>query len=134
MELLLNLIWVVLALATLYAWAQRRNHPQSRPHLIAVVCLLALLFPVISATDDLNAMRSEMEDSSPSKRSMKQAVTGKAVWQQTIHNPPALLVAAFVALPQSEISRVVIATPPLIISTLARAVPSGRAPPLPELL
>jgi len=131
MELLLNLIWVVLAAATLYAWGRRRNHPQSRPHLIALVCLLALLFPVISATDDLNAMRSEMEDSSPSKRSLKQAVTGKTAWQPAIQ--PALLVAVFVALPQGEIYRVVITTPPLRFSTLSCAVPGDRAPPLPEL-
>jgi beta-lactamase regulating signal transducer with metallopeptidase domain len=134
MELLLNLIWVVLAVSALYAWSRRRNHPQSRPHLIALICLLALLFPVISATDDLNAMRSEMEDSSPSKRSLKQAATGKTAWQQTIHNPPALPLSAFVVMPQGEIFRVVITTRPLRLSRLSRAVPSDRAPPLPELL
>ena len=133
MELLLNLVWVILAVSALGAWGWRRNHPHSRPQLIALVCLLALLFPVISATDDLHAMRSEMEDSSSNKRSLKQAVTGKTAWQQSIHNPPALLAAAFVALPQGETSRVAITTQPLRVSTLFRAVPSDRAPPLAEL-
>jgi len=134
MELFLNLIWMVLAASTMCAWGRRRNHPQSRPHLIALVCLLALLFPVISATDDLNAMRSEMEDSSPSKRGLKQAVTGKAVWLLAVHNPPALLVSVFAALPQGETSRMTIPAPPTRFSTLSRAVPSDRAPPLPELV
>jgi len=132
MELFLNLVWVALAAAALCGWGQRRNHPQSRPHLIALVCLLALLFPVISATDDLNAMRSEMEDSSSSKRSTKQAVTGKTAWQQTIHNPPALLVSAFVALPQGK-STVAPLAPPPSASKSFRAVPSDRAPPISEL-
>lgn len=134
MELLLNLIWVVLAVSALYAWGRRRSHPRSRPALIALVCLLALLFPVISATDDLHAMRSEMEDSASSKRSLKQAVTGKAVWQQTIHNPPALLASALVVLPRGETSRVVIPTPPPRFSVLSCVVQSDRAPPLPELV
>jgi hypothetical protein len=134
MELILNLIWVVLAVSALCAWGWRRSRPQSRPHLIALVCLLALLFPVISATDDLNAMRSEMEDSSPSKRGLKQAVTGKAVWQQTIHNPPAVLASTFAVLPSGETSRVVIPTSLPRFSTLFRAVPNDRAPPLPELV
>jgi len=133
MELLLNLIWVFLAVSALYAWCRRRNHPQSRPHLIALVCLLALLFPVISATDDLHAMRSEMEDSATSKRSLKQAVTGKVVWQQTVHNPPALLASAFVVRPPGETSRVVIPAPPPRFSIRSRAVQTDRAPPLPEL-
>jgi hypothetical protein len=38
---------------------------------IALCCLLFLL-PVISASDNLHAMRQEMEESSPSKRALKQ--------------------------------------------------------------
>jgi len=134
MELILNLIWVMLAVSALCAWGWRRSHPQSRPHLIALVCLLALLFPVISATDDLSALRSEMEDSSPSKRSLKQAVTGKAVWQQTIHNPPALLVSTFAGQPRGETSKVAIPAPTPRFSKLSRALQNDRAPPFPELV
>jgi hypothetical protein len=36
-------------------------------------CILVLLFPVVSATDDLHAMRQEMEESSLSKRMVKQS-------------------------------------------------------------
>lgn len=37
---------------------------------MALGCLLVMLFPVISATDDLRAMRAEMEESPTGKRSI----------------------------------------------------------------
>ena len=51
MELTLNLIWVAIAAAAFIA-APRRSFRVS----IALVCGLALLFPIISASDDLNAV------------------------------------------------------------------------------
>ena len=78
MELLLNLAWVFLALPAYWLW---RRDAGSRPArgvnslqcLLALGCVLVLLFPVISASDDLHAMRAEMEDSSISKRTVRQA-------------------------------------------------------------
>ncbi|SRR5712691_8206142 len=49
MELTLNLIWLAVAVAALML-APRR----SRRTTIALACGLALLFPIISATDDFN--------------------------------------------------------------------------------
>ena len=134
MELLLNLIWVGLAVSALYAWGCRRGHSRSRPHLIALVCVLALLFPVISATDDLHAMRPEMEDSASSKRSLKQVVAGKAFGQNTIHNPPALLISASVILSLSKAFSEVVPTPAPGFFACSRSVQCDRAPPVPELL
>lgn len=80
MELLLNLVWLTLALPALWVW---RRVPEEgcgfrvslrfRAFLI-LSCLLMLLFPVVSATDDLHAMQQEMEESSPSKRTVRQAI------------------------------------------------------------
>jgi len=53
MELTLNLIWVTVA-AVAFVAAPRRSVRVS----IALVCGLALLFPIISASDDLNADRT----------------------------------------------------------------------------
>jgi hypothetical protein len=53
MELTLNLIWMAIAAAAFVA-APRRSMRVS----IALVCGLALLFPVISVSDDLNADRT----------------------------------------------------------------------------
>ena len=87
MELLLNLFWLLLTALALGRWG-RQNASRSPAHLIALICLLALLFPVISATDDLHAMRPEMEDSISNRRALKHACA-------STHNPfpsgPALL-------------------------------------------
>jgi len=60
METFLNLAWLALTLAALWIWrfrwaASRRNARRNvRQETIAIVCVLALLFPVISLTDDLH--------------------------------------------------------------------------------
>jgi hypothetical protein len=85
MELLLNLLWLTLALPALWLWRREsvfahghlaqghRRFDRVRPCL-DLSCILMLLFPVVSATDDLHAMRQEMEESSSSKRVVKAAV------------------------------------------------------------
>jgi hypothetical protein len=75
LELLLNLCWFLLIGPGVYLWLRQRR--QAKPVLqfsIALACLLFLLFPVISATDDLHAMRQEMEEPGPNKRALKQVV------------------------------------------------------------
>jgi hypothetical protein len=70
MELLLNLIWITLALAALCVFASRRsNSPQitgSRwiKALLALSCSIVLLFPIISASDDLHPVQAAVEDAS----------------------------------------------------------------------
>jgi hypothetical protein len=85
MELLLNLFWLTLAVPALWMWCRksvygkdRRRFDGIRPVLL-LGCVLVLLFPVVSATDDLHAMRQEMEESSPSNRIVKQATGDKSV-------------------------------------------------------
>src|SRR5580692_1568370 len=85
MELLLNLVWLTLAVPAIWMWRHEsvcladgcRLH-RIRPFLL-LSCVLVLLFPVISATDDLHAMRQEIEESSSSKRLVKQTVGDKSV-------------------------------------------------------
>lgn len=79
MELLLNIIWLALTVPAFWIWRRKPAHADSRqrfgrwrPYLL-LGCALVLLFPVVSATDDLNAMRPEMEESNASKRLLKQA-------------------------------------------------------------
>src|ERR1700722_11996022 len=60
METLLNLVWLAVTLAAIWLWRFRwtvsRQNPRhsKRMEAIAMVCVLALLFPVISLTDDLH--------------------------------------------------------------------------------
>ena len=93
MELLLNLFWLTLAVPAVWMWRHesacardRRRFDRIRPFLL-LGCVLMLLFPVVSATDDLHAMRQEMEES-PSKRMVKQAGGDKSF--AGLSNPRAL--------------------------------------------
>src|ERR1700676_225354 len=134
MELLLNLAWILLAVPAYWLW---RRDAGARPArrvsglqcLLALGCALVLLFPVISATDDLHAMRAEMEESATSKRAVWQAVSEKnSSWINRLQGPPAL--AASMARPIAPepdlLEAFVICLAPL---TRACDLPVGRAPP-----
>ena len=60
MELLFNLVWIAISATALFAWAswRQRSSSETAPGMWlgvgVVVCLLALLFPVISISDDLS--------------------------------------------------------------------------------
>ena len=63
MELILNLVWVMLA--TLMIWLWMRHAPceylSRRMQVIALLMLIVILFPVISVTDDLGAAQNPAE-------------------------------------------------------------------------
>lgn len=77
MELFLNALWICLALAVPTAWLVRRHGEHSARQIVAglfaFACIAILLFPVISATDDLHAMQVANEDSSTAKKLIVQA-------------------------------------------------------------
>jgi hypothetical protein len=62
MELLLNAIWLALAAGLLFVWHVRwlpqirrgSRDRRSRQSFVGLVCVLALLFPAISLSDDLH--------------------------------------------------------------------------------
>lgn len=133
MELLLNLAWLLLALPAFWLWRNSKTAPFGRRFnalqcLLALGCMLVILFPVVSATDDLRAMRSEMEESPASKRTMRAASNDKASsakWQ----SPPALLTASRFLIVRDQ------GWPPLpVLGLLAPASPvikqATRAPPV----
>ncbi|HWX94736.1 MAG TPA: hypothetical protein VNY29_19055 [Terriglobales bacterium] len=128
MELLLNLCWLLLIGPGIYLWLRQRRH--AKPILqfsIALVCLLFLLFPVISATDDLHAMRQEMEESGPSKRALKQVA--KRAPGQDFSTPPAQLPSAVPVVP-STLSRGYVGVYLAAAAVSAGpAIPVSRPPP-----
>ena len=133
MELLLNLAWLLLALPAYWLWCGSRScavrRSTSLQCLLALACALVMLFPVISATDDLHAMRCEVEESPISKRSIRQASHDKAsVWNTQLQSPPAILVGlSSFALTSEHADPVVV---PSFSLPLAPAVlHAGRAPP-----
>ena len=87
METILNLVWLAVTLAALWVWrfrwaASRRNPRHNlRQEAFAIVCLLALLFPVISLSDDLHP-EIAVVDSASGKRQCLVSASGA-------HNPDA---------------------------------------------
>ncbi len=134
MELLLNLLWVLLALPAYWVWRRDAGVRQgrrfsSRQVLLALGCVLVLLFPVISATDDVHAMRAEMEDSSISKRTVRQAGSEKnSAWVNRLQAPPAAVAsAAWLAAP--EVGRLEVSVVRVLPRAGSGVFYAGRAPP-----
>jgi len=136
MELLLNLAWLLLAFPAYWLWRRRETSAaQDRSFgpwhgLLALGCLLVFLFPVISATDDLHAMRAEMEEPGINKRSVRQTSQDKSsVKVSGLYNPPAIVenassftlsrVSWHESLPTSSFS-----------SSAPSILRAGRAPPI----
>src|SRR5215472_4394472 len=83
MELLLNLLWCAIAVCAVVV---HLGHPlmdrrQFRVGLGALLCVLTLLLPAISITDDLHFDTLAVEDSSSSKRLVNGAVHAGSVSQ-----------------------------------------------------
>jgi hypothetical protein len=63
MELTLNLIWFLLAIAMVWLWLRQapRDRSQRRGQMVALGLLLFILLPAISMTDDLMAAQNPAE-------------------------------------------------------------------------
>jgi hypothetical protein len=133
MELLLNLAWMLLALPAYWLWrragARREHRVTALQCLLALGCVIVLLFPVISATDDLHAMRAEMEESATNKRAVRQAGSEKhSAGANRAQGPPALVASmAWPIAPEAGLREVCV----LCLAPLARPCDfyAGRAPP-----
>jgi len=132
MELLLNLTWLLLALPAFLMWRGCRSAPAGRRFtavqcMLALGCMLVTLFPVVSATDDLRAMRAEMEESPISKHSIGQS-GGERLSASKSQAQAALSTSTFSPVLFEQGWHVVAA---VLITTPASPaiVRSGRAPP-----
>jgi HAMP domain-containing protein len=134
MELLLNLVWMLLALPAYWLWRRGAATRVARrvsalQCLLALGCALVLLFPVISATDDLHAMRAEMEDSSISKRTVRPAGSEKnSAWVKRLQAPPAAVASAgWLAAP--EVGRLEVSVVRVSPRAGSGVLHAGRSPP-----
>lgn len=134
MELLLNLFWLLLAMPAFWLWHYSRTASTRRKAspfycLLALGCLLVILFPVVSATDDLCALRAEMEESPASKRSVGQSSGDKSA-PSSSRSP--LQPVLTVAMNLSFATDFVWYQPPLVLTTAATSpivLTAPRAPP-----
>lgn len=131
MELLLNLTWLLLALPAYWLWRRRwtSRKASSLQCLLALGSVLVILFPVISATDDLHAMRAEMEETPISKRTLRQASSDKTpLWNLRLHNPAAVASWNSAFFTGDEAWQQLL-NPSLSMPVAPAMVPAGRAPP-----
>jgi hypothetical protein len=70
MEFALNLAWMLLATLLFYFWLRFGRHAGAQPRmqLVALTVLIVILFPVISVTDDLQAIQNPAETDSSLRR------------------------------------------------------------------
>ena len=122
MESLLNSCWLLLVLPGFYLWRFRRRQATPWRMAVALGCLFFLLFPIISATDDLLALRGDMEES-PSGKS------GGAYKYQVTGSPALLPDSAHLAGPtRTPCGHILEVDTPIPPRALAFILPS-RAPP-----
>jgi len=135
MELFLNLCWLLLAVPAIWVWHEARSAQpgrrfQSRRSLLLLACLVVLLFPVISASDDLQAMRPEIEESGV-RDSVRGGQGHRLAALIAVHGaPPALLSGPVSAAPAwQSLRKIVIRESSRIAEGFALTRP-GRGPPL----
>jgi hypothetical protein len=90
-ELVLNFVWLGISFAVLTAGCLQVARAQQTwrgATVIALVCLICLLFPVISATDDLNNAGPAMLEPSKLKRLLPSLQMAVALLPWLIAQPP----------------------------------------------
>jgi hypothetical protein len=127
LELLLNLCWLLLIGLAFGFWFPQRRSSKSLRLALALACLWVLLFPVISASDDLQAVRQEAEESSSAKQALKQ-ITNHGSGDGGFDSP-ALLSAILLAPPCDEIYGHVSVFRPALPRIVWTTISPGRAPP-----
>ena len=137
METILNLIWLAITLVAIWLWrfrwsASRRNPRYSaRLEAVAMVCILALLFPVISLTDDLHPEVVPV-DSISSKRNHCLLAAGQA---HTEHSKLPSSVRSWVALVSHTPEEITLVFSGFVLSRpvsqafLIHSPSSSRSPP-----
>jgi hypothetical protein len=137
MELLLNLCWLSLLLPAYLLWRRRTSttgsaspagSPPARPlvFLCALGCAFVLLFPVISASDDLHPMRPEMEES---ERAFRHPGHCACTLHALTHAAPPALSSYASLTPAFEPIGTVLPFLPQRLGIFPVPVPAGRAPP-----
>jgi hypothetical protein len=137
MELLLNLFWFALAIGAFGSLARMRRVPvqkqrqiyvgRDRKALLALSCVLVLLFPIVSASDDLHPSQALLEDAT------KRIQQGIASLDVPVGHPSAALVPViFVASAWCGLSLMGMFQPAAIPARVlyrGHRTDNGRSPP-----
>jgi len=134
MELLLNLIWTALALAAFSALVIGRRRSAAwmasfpfATTLCAMACAVVLLFPVISATDDLHPTQALAEDAAKRGRIAISYLHPSGTNGSAFALPALLAIWLFLAV--FELHFFVFSQPEAVLIRRPYAPDEGRAPP-----
>jgi hypothetical protein len=128
MELLLNIVWWAMSVGITCALPvlRRGRAPRGGRYAVARICVIALLFPVISITDDLACDRAEVDASTSIRRTSSSSMSPAfpshshvAVIPRRVYLPPVWSIVRFVVGTQTPVD--VIA----FCASLLRAPPSS---------
>ena len=136
MEVILNFLWLSVAVGAFGLWRARKLRGQGKrpaqweliPEVLALGCALILLFPSISLTDDLHAAQAIMEESSrPTVKAWK-ATQGSLRAGKVISPFVAVVHGGFPQVARLAVGKV--ATQGVCLSKSVSASPSqSRSPP-----
>jgi hypothetical protein len=137
MELILNVAWLMIAVA-FYALLARRlakgdpeyaSGPSRFRAVLALSCALLILFPVISLSDDLQEMQAAVVEASPARFTMKRAgVNGPSNPEKNRHQLPFVISQFVIAIGWVRSGNLATrpiadSVPSLILGGLCRAPP-----------
>src|SRR5208337_3600680 len=136
MELLLNLIWLTLAVGAFIAFARGQRSSARMTQvaycrsLVALACVAVLLFPIVSASDDLHPTQAVMEDAS---KRVQLAVAPLHLLRTSTLPPmvPAMLMlvlmcALVILLPWRQLAAAKVALDGVLVASAGRAPPFCR--------
>jgi hypothetical protein len=135
MELLLNLAWLMLALPAIWIWRRdancihrARGFGRIMPFLI-LGCVLLLLFPVVSATDDLHPMQADIEESNSRRVPRQLSSDQSGTWRAPAGNVLALVTSPARLGRCEEVCGVVFIARVLLLPPVPLTQSDSRAPP-----
>jgi len=138
MELLLNTFWLVIAAGALGIWICRWRRGAKRRdlhlQLFALGCVLVLLVPVISATDDLHATTLAVEASGFSRKILKSITPSGASARTRLRVLPLVPLLALLSAPIRSLVGTATEQRFLLSLTVFIHPVDSRAPPSAALL
>lgn len=137
MELLLNLLWALIATGLVWIWRtrwirQRRRHDRnSLQEWTALSVALVLLFFAVSMTDDLHSEMAIFEECSTSRRNSPVFVDAHSLLQSgpALHSSGPAVLPRLSSLTSLSAARTVEPVTELWVSLLQSDPGFGRAPP-----
>jgi hypothetical protein len=125
-ESLFDIAWFLLLIPSFCLWVRRPRDVKYLQCSLTIVCLLVLLFPIISASDDLRPPTADFEEIAPTKKFSQASASTKCGYH--VHNHFVLQAPLWQHCMSDWICKLETGTS-LVPFSLVLGVFRGRAPP-----